>query len=165
MLPPTIAQAEPSSTSGADLGQLVEMVQSIADEVDRAAMASTSRAGATWILKLRSQIVNAYTQGQTSEDLRIKTEEEYKRTDVDSRGGYIAGVQIELAGLRIVYQRDENGIEISLIPRSEKIEVQMYPSWINQNFGGRLPGRYRHCRFAIRRRRNFFIGDSQRTIG
>lgn len=122
--------------TGADLGPLVDMLHGIADEVDRASKAAVNRAAAAWILDLRSKIVNTYTQGQTGEDLRKQIEDEYNHNDEGGRGGYIAGIENELEALRKIHHTDENGNEGWLVPSSEKIELGMYESWINQNFNG-----------------------------
>jgi hypothetical protein len=111
--------------TGADLGPLVDMMNAISDEVDRAAKAAADRAVADWLTALRTSLVNAYTQGQTGEDLRQQIEGEYKNNDVGGRGGYIAGIENELTALGTVQA-----------PAEEVIEVNMYQSWINQNFNG-----------------------------
>jgi hypothetical protein len=122
------------TSTGADLGPLVDMLHAIADEVDRAAKAAVSRAAADWLTGLRTSLVNTYTQGQTGEDLRKQIEAEYNNNDEGSRGGYIAGIENELEAMRQIHHTDENGNEVWLVPRSEKIELAMYESWINQNF-------------------------------
>jgi hypothetical protein len=88
--------------TGADLGPLVDMMNAISDEVDRAAKAAADRAVADWLTALRTSLVNAYTQGQTGEDLRQQIEGEYKNNDVGGRGGYIAGIENELTALGTV---------------------------------------------------------------
>ena len=110
-------------STGADLGPLVDMLHGIADEVDRAAKAAVNRAAADWLIDLRTSIVNAYTQGQTGEDLRRQIEDEYNHNDEGGRGGYIAGIENELEAMRVVQS-----------PKSQIVELAMYESWINQNF-------------------------------
>lgn len=112
-------------STGADLGPLVDMLRGIADEVDRAAKAAVNRAVADWLTGLRTSIVNAYTQGQTGEDLRKQIEDEYNHNDEGGRGGYIAGIENELEAMRAVQA-----------PKSQIVELAMYESWINQNFKG-----------------------------
>jgi len=109
-------------STGADLGPLVDMLHAIADEVDRAAKAAVNRAVADWLTDLRTSIVNAYTQGQTGEDLRQQIEDEYNHNDEGGRGGYIAGIENELEAMRAVQA-----------PKSQIVELAMYESWINQN--------------------------------
>lgn len=111
------------SATGADLGPLVDMMNAISDEVDRAAKAAAGRAVADWLTALRTSLVNAYTQGQTGENLRQQIEGEYNNNDEAGRGGYIAGIENELIALGTVQA-----------PAEEVIEVGMYESWINQNF-------------------------------
>lgn len=110
-------------STGADLGPLVDMLHGITDEVDRAAKAAVNRAVADWLADLRTSIVNAYTQGQTGEDLRNQIENEYNHNDEGGRGGYIAGIENELEAMRAVEA-----------PKAQIVELAMYESWINQNF-------------------------------
>ena len=118
-----VAVTAVKESTGADLGPLVDMLHRIADEVERAAKAAVNRAVADWLTELRTSIVNAYTQGQTGEDLRMQIEDEYNHNDEGGRGGYIAGIENELEALRAVQA-----------PRSQIVELTMYESWINQNF-------------------------------
>jgi GH24 family phage-related lysozyme (muramidase) len=111
------------TATGADLGPLVELMHAVYDEIDRAEKAAQNLAVADWIKNARTAIANAYTQDQTGEALRNQIEAEYKRNDEGGRGGYIAGVQIELEAMRKVQA-----------PKSEVVEVALYVSWINQNF-------------------------------
>jgi len=78
---------------------------------------------ADWLTDLRTSIVNAYTQGQTGEDLRQQIEDEYNHNDEGDRGGYIAGIENELQAMRSVQA-----------PQSQIVELAIYESWINQNF-------------------------------
>jgi len=55
-------------STGADLGPLVDMLQAVSDEIDRAAKAATSYAVGAWIKRIRTSVSNSYTQGQTGED-------------------------------------------------------------------------------------------------
>jgi hypothetical protein len=109
--------------TGADLGPLVDVIHAVSDEIDRAAAATQSLAVADWIKSARTTIANAYTQDQTGEALRLRLENEYKSNDEGGRGGYIAGIQNELAAMGKVQA------PIAQIP-----EVSMYLAWINQNF-------------------------------
>lgn len=109
----------------AKLGPLVEMLHGIADEVDRAAKVAVNRAVADWMTDLRTSIVNAYTQGQTGEDLRKQIEDEYNHNDEGGRNYYIVAIQIELKAMRAVQA-----------PISQVVELDMYESWVNQNFNG-----------------------------
>lgn len=111
--------------TGADLGPLVDLIQAISDEVDRAAKAATNRAVGEWLLDLRTTLVNAYTQGQTGEDLRQQIIKEYNGNDEGGRGGYIGGIENELEAMRKVQA-----------PKAQVVELGMYESWINQNFNG-----------------------------
>jgi hypothetical protein len=113
------------ASTGADLGPLLDMLHAVADEVDRAAKAAVNRAVADWLTDLRTTLVNAYTQGQTGEDLRQQIEAEYNNNDEGGRGGYIAGIENELQAMRAVQA-----------PKSQIVELTMYESWINQNFNG-----------------------------
>ena len=110
-------------STGADLGPLVELLHSVSDEIDRAAAAAQSLAVSEWIKSFRTAVANAYTQGQTGEALRQQIESEYNQNDEGGRGGYIAGIQNELQAMRTVQA-----------PASERLQVSMYESWINQNF-------------------------------
>ena len=109
--------------TGADLGPLVDLVHAISDEIDRAAKAAQNLAAAEWIKSLRTAVTNAYTQDQTGSALRDSIENEYKQHDEGGRGGYIAGIQNELAAMQSV-----------VAPKTELLETAMYESWINQNF-------------------------------
>jgi hypothetical protein len=109
--------------TGADLGPLVDLMHAVYDEVDRAQNAAQNLAVADWIRNTRTAIANAYTQDQTGEALRNKLEAEYKKFDEGGRGGYIAGIQIELDAMRKVQA-----------PKAEVVEVELYVSWINENF-------------------------------
>ncbi len=117
------------SATGADLGPLVDMAHAIYDEVDRAGKAAQTLSVSNWIKSTRSAVTNAFTQDQSGEDLRIEIENEYKQNDEGGRGGYIAGIQIELDAMRSIVSR-----EAPLIPRVERVELAMYEGWINQNF-------------------------------
>jgi hypothetical protein len=55
--------------------------------------------------------------------MRKRIEDEYKQNDVGARGGYIGGVQNELAALRAV-----------VVPITKKVELTLYEAWINENF-------------------------------
>lgn len=107
----------------ADLGPLVDLVHAIYDEVDRASKAAQNLAVSEWIKNVRTSVTNAYTQDQTGEQLRAQIEREYNNNDEGGRGGYIAGIQIELEAITTVQA-----------PREEIVEVAFYTSWINQNF-------------------------------
>ncbi len=107
----------------ADLGPMVDMLHAISDEIDRAAKAAQSLAVGEWIKSVRTSVSNSYTQGQTGEDLRNQLTTAYNQNDEGGRGGYIAGIQNELAAMRTVTG-----------PKSEVIEVAFYEGWINQNF-------------------------------
>lgn len=111
--------------TGADLGPLVELIQAISDEIDRASKAATNRAVGQWLLDLRTTLVNSYTQGQTGEDLRQQIINEYNGNDEGGRGGYIGGIENELEAMRKVQA-----------PKAQPLELNMYESWINQNFNG-----------------------------
>ncbi len=117
------------SATGADLGPLVDMVHAIYDEVERAGKAAQTLSVANWIKSTRSAVTNAFTQDQSGEDLRLQIENEYKQNDEGGRGGYIAGIQIELDAMRSIVSR-----EAPLVPRVERVELAMYEGWINQNF-------------------------------
>jgi hypothetical protein len=118
-----VAVSSVKGATGADLGPLVDMVHAIYDEVTRAAKAAGTRSVADWMARLRTTIVNQYTQGQTGESLRIQIEQEYNQNDEGGRGGYIAGIENELVALRSVQA-----------PLSQVVELAMYEEWINQNF-------------------------------
>jgi hypothetical protein len=111
------------SETGADLGPIVEMIQAVWDEVDRAEKAGQSLSAGEWIKNLRTEITNAYTQGRSGDELREQIENEYKQGDAGERGGYIGGVQNELAAVRTIK-----------VPRTERLELAMYEEWINQYF-------------------------------
>jgi hypothetical protein len=113
------------SSTGADLGPVVDMVHGIYDEIDRAAKAAKNLAVAEWIKGVRTSVTNAYTQDQTGTALRKQIEDAYNSNDEGGRGGYIGGVQIELEALQSVQA-----------PVTEVIETAMYQSWINKNFNG-----------------------------
>lgn len=110
-------------STGADLGPLVDIIHAASDEIDRAAAAGKSLAVAAWIKSTRTAIANAYTQDQTGEALRNKITDEYKANDEGGRGGYIGGIENELAAVAKVQA-----------PIAEIPEVAMYQAWINQNF-------------------------------
>jgi hypothetical protein len=110
--------------TGADLGPLVEMLHAISDEADRAAKAATNRSVAEWITGLRTAVINNYTQGSTRQAMLEQFNREYNQSgDEGGRGGYIAGIQNELAATTTVKA-----------PKVEAIELSMYEGWINQNF-------------------------------
>jgi hypothetical protein len=109
--------------TGADLGPIVEMLQAISDEVDRAAKAATARSVAEWISMLRAKVINGYTQRGSRQALLEKIQDEYKQNDEGGRGGYIAGIQNELEATKTVGT-----------PIIEAIELSLYEGWINQNF-------------------------------
>jgi hypothetical protein len=111
------------SETGADLGPVVEMMQAVWDEVDRAEKAGQSLSAGEWIKNLRTKITNAYTQGRSGDELREQIENEYKQGDAGERGGYIGGIQNELAAMRIIK-----------VPPTERLELAMYEEWINQYF-------------------------------
>jgi hypothetical protein len=111
------------TTTGADLGPLVDVVHAVSDEIDRAAAAGQSLAVSQWITSTRSAIVNAYTQDQSGVSLHDKIVQEYNQNDEGGRGGYIGGIQNELAAMKTVQA-----------PLEETVEVAMYQEWINQNF-------------------------------
>jgi hypothetical protein len=113
------------SSTGADLGPVVDMVHGIYDEIDRAAKAGRNLAVAEWIKGIRSSVTNAFTQDQTGTALRAQIESEYNGHDEGGRGGYIAGVQIEL-----------DALQSALALPSEALETAMYQAWINENFKG-----------------------------
>jgi hypothetical protein len=110
-------------STGIDVGPAVDMVHAIYDEVDRASKAATNLAAADWIKSLRLDVTNNYTQGQTGDGLRLQLENEYNQGDEGYRGGYIGGVQNSLDAVRQ-----------TTVPRTERIEVTMYESWINAAF-------------------------------
>jgi ribosomal protein S20 len=107
----------------ADLGPVVEMLHAVYDEVDRAAKAAESLAVGQWIKDLRTSVTDAFTQGESGDAIRERVEGEYKQNDAAGRGGYIGGVQIELEALRTV-----------VIPKTKRVELNLYESWINENF-------------------------------
>lgn len=111
------------TATGADLGPLVDVIQSVSDEIDRAAAAAQNVAVANWITTTRAAIVNAYTQDQSGVALRNQIIGEYNQNDEGGRGGYIAGIQNELAAMTTVQA-----------PKEQIPETAMYQSWINQNF-------------------------------
>jgi hypothetical protein len=111
------------SSTGADLGPLVDMLNAISDEIDRAAKAAANYAVGTWIKSVRTSVSNAYTQGQTGENLRQQIVAEYNQNDEGGRGGYIAGIQNELEAMQTV-----------TVPASQAIELALYVAWINQSF-------------------------------
>ena len=111
------------SRTGADLSAVTSMLHAIWDEVDRAEEAAESLEAGEWIRKLRTGITNAYGQGQNGDALREDIEGEYKQGDTGERGGYIGGIQNELAALRTIR-----------MPRVECIELSMYEAWINRFF-------------------------------
>ncbi len=109
--------------TGADLGPIVEMLHAVYDEVDRASKAAESLAVGEWIKDLRTSVTDAFTQGESGDAMRTRIENEYKQNDAGGRGGYIGGVQNELAALRTV-----------VVPITKKVELTLYQSWINANF-------------------------------
>lgn len=111
------------SATGADLGPLVELVQAVSDEIDRAAAAGQSLAVGDWIKSTRTAVANAYTQDQTGAALRKEITDQYNANSEGGRGGYIGDIGNELAAFGTV-----------TAPRTEIPEVAMYQSWINQNF-------------------------------
>lgn len=111
------------SSTGADLGPLVDLIHNISDEIDKAAKASQNLAVAEWIGEIRTTVTNTFTQDQSSENLRAQIENEYNQNDEGGRGGYIAGVEIELDALKSVQS-----------PLVQELELNMYTAWINQNF-------------------------------
>ncbi len=117
------AVAAVKDATGADLGPLVEMLHAISDEADRAAKAATSRSVAEWISGIRTAVINNYTQGSTRQAMIEQIQQEYNQNDEGGRGGYIAGIQNELAATKTVQA-----------PKTEAMELSMYEGWINQNF-------------------------------
>jgi hypothetical protein len=111
------------SATGADLGPLVDVVNAVSDEIDRAAAAAQNLAVAQWITSTRAAVANAYTQDQSGVALHDKIVQEYNQNDAGGRGGYIGGIQNELAALKTVQT-----------PVEEVVEVAMYEEWINQHF-------------------------------
>jgi hypothetical protein len=109
--------------TGADLGPLVDVIHAVSDEIDRAAAAAQNLAVSQWITSTRAAIVNAYTQDQSGVALRDQIVGEYNRNDEGGRGGYIAGIQNELAAMKTVQA-----------PIEQAPETAMYQEWINQNF-------------------------------
>jgi len=99
------------------------MLHAISDEVDRASKAATSRSVAEWISGLRTSVINSYTQGSTRQAMVEQLQQEYNQNDEGGRGGYIAGIQNELAATKTI-----------TAPKVEAVEVSMYQGWINQNF-------------------------------
>jgi hypothetical protein len=109
--------------TGTDLGPVVDLVHAVWDEVDRAEKAAQSLSTGEWIKNLRTEITNAYTQGQSGDELRQQIEDEYKQGDAGYRGGYIGGIQNELAAIRMMK-----------VPPVQVLETSMYEEWINQHF-------------------------------
>jgi len=109
--------------TGADLGPLVEMVQAIYDEADRAAKAATARSAADFVTGLRTAVINGYTQGTGRQSMIEQLQNEYNQNDEGERGGYIGGIENELEATKTVHA-----------PKVEAIEQALYESWINQNF-------------------------------
>ena len=99
------------------------MLRAISDEADRAAKAATNRSVAEWITGLRTAVINNYTLGSTRQAMVEQIQQEYNQNDEGGRGGYIAGIQNELAATKTV-----------AAPKAEAIELSMYEGWINQNF-------------------------------
>jgi hypothetical protein len=117
-----VAVTAVKSATGADLGPLVDMLQAVSDEIDRAAKAAQSYQVGAWIKSVRSSVSDAYTQGKTRQGLLDQFTNEYNQNDEGGRGGYIAGIQNELSAMKTV-----------TVPKSETIEVALYAGWINQN--------------------------------
>lgn len=109
--------------TGADLGPLVEMVQAIYDEADRAAKAATARSAADFVTGLRTAVINGYTQGTRRQAMVEQLQNEYNQNDEGGRGGYIGGIENELEAAKTVR-----------VPKVEAIEQALYESWINQKF-------------------------------
>ena len=109
--------------TGADLGPLVEMVQAIYDEADRAAKAATARSAADFVTGLRTAVINGYTQGTGRQAMVEQLQNEYNQNDEGGSGGYIGGIENELEATKTVS-----------VPKVEAIEQALYQSWINQNF-------------------------------
>ena len=109
--------------TGADLGPIVEMVQAISDETDRAAKAATARSAAEFVTGLRTAVINGYTQGSGRQAMIEQLQNDYNQNDEGGRGGYIAGIENELAATKTVHA-----------PKVEAIEQALYEGWINQNF-------------------------------
>ncbi len=112
-----------SAATGASLAPLADMMHGIYDEIERASKAAQGLAVADWIKGIRTAVTNAYTQDQTGEALRKQIEDEYNNNDEGGRGGYIAGIEIELEALRTAQ-----------VPKEEALQATMYQAWINQNF-------------------------------
>jgi hypothetical protein len=110
-------------STGADLGPMVEMVHAIYDETERAAKAATARSAADFVTGLRTAIINGYTQGTGRQAMVEQLQKEYNQNDEGGRGGYIAGIENELAATKSVHA-----------PKVEAIEQALYEGWINQNF-------------------------------
>jgi hypothetical protein len=118
-----LAVSAVKDSTGADLGPLVDMLNAVSDEIDRAAKAATSYQVGSWIKSIRTSVSNSYTQSQTGESLRKQLVDEYNQNDEGGRGGYIAGIENELSAMQTV-----------TAPKAQAIEVALYVAWINQNF-------------------------------
>ena len=111
--------------TGVNLGPVFELVHSISEAVDKAHAAQQNLAAADWIAQTRAAISNAFTQAPSGDALRKQIEDEYNANNEGGRGGYIAGIELELEAVRVLE-----------IPTEEQLELQIYQSWINGNFNG-----------------------------
>lgn len=109
--------------SGVDLGPMVEMVHAISDESERAAKAATARSAVEFVTGLRVAVINGYTQQAGRQALLGQLQSEYNANDEGGRGGYIGGIQNELAATQTV-----------LAPKVEVIERGLYEGWVAKNF-------------------------------
>ena len=117
------AVAGVQSATGMDLGPLVDVIHAVSDEIDRATAAARNLTVAQWITSVRSAIANAYAQDQSGLSLRDQIVQAYNQNDEGGRGGYIGGIENELAAMKAIQA-----------PLVESVEVAMYQEWINQQF-------------------------------
>lgn len=117
------AAAVISAETDADVGPLVEMVNAISEEIDRAAKAAGSLTAGNWIKQLRAKITNAFTNSPSADDLRQQIEKQYNQHDQGGRDNFIADVQ-----------EDRDALNQAPVPPVEAIELSMYESWISQAF-------------------------------
>ncbi len=114
------AVAAVKAATEVDVGPIVDMIDALWDEVDRASKAATSRSVADWISELRTSTINVYLQGDTRQELKDRITQEYNANDEGGRAGYIAGIENELLGAKAI---KKTSVQV--------LELAMYEGWIN----------------------------------
>ncbi|NOU11408.1 MAG: hypothetical protein HOO98_15525 [Nitrospira sp.] len=110
-------------TTETEFRPICDLIHSISNAIDKFTMTYQDLSGADWIDGVRLSIADVCMQDKSGENLQIRIEDKYRKTQGDSVGRFMTSIKNELTTIQTMEP-----------PVVQKLELAMYTAWVNQNF-------------------------------